>query len=106
MLEEQRRALRGAQHQEGVDCGNVNTFVEQIYREHGPHHADPQIPQRLLPFGAGAVAPYRHGGDPMPGEMGGHESGVLDADTESQAAHRGGVNVFTQLVDDESGPSV
>ena len=34
LLEEQRRALGRAQHQDGVDGGHVDAFVEQVDREH------------------------------------------------------------------------
>ncbi len=34
LLEEQRGALRGAQHEHGVDGGYVDALVEQVDREH------------------------------------------------------------------------
>ena len=88
LLEEQRGAFGWAQHEHGVDCGHVDTLVEQVDRE---HHADPslgQIPQGGLAFRTRTVSPHGDRGDPMAGEVLGHESGVLDADAEPEGSDR------------------
>ena len=63
LLEEQRRALGRAEHQHGVDGGDVDAFVEQVDGEDDPHAPGGQVPQRGLALGAWAVAPDGDGGD-------------------------------------------
>ncbi len=58
LLEEQRRALGRAQHEHGVDVGDVNAFVEQVDGEHGLHVARGEVAQRCFALGSGAVAPH------------------------------------------------
>ena len=59
LLEEQRRALGRAQHQHGVDGGDVDALVEQVDGEHDPDVAGGEVPQGGLALGSGAVAPDR-----------------------------------------------
>lgn len=106
LLEEQRGALGGAQHEDGVDSGHVDALVEQVDREHRPNRSLCQVPQGGLPLVAGAVAPDGHRRDPVGGEVAGHEAGVVDAHAEPEAAHRGRGGVLLHLLDDEASPGV
>ena len=54
LLEEQRRALGRAQHEHGVDGGDVDALVEQVDGEHDPHarrRPDPAGRPRARPAG-------------------------------------------------------
>ena len=59
LLEEQRRALGGTQHQHGVDRGHVDTFVEEVNREDDADLAGGEVLQRRLAVGRRAVTPHR-----------------------------------------------
>jgi len=65
LLEEQRGALRGAQHEHGVDGGHVDALVEQVDREHRAHLALGQVTHggvartRTRRFQADAIAHAR-----------------------------------------------
>lgn len=107
LLEEQRRALGGPQHQHRVDGGHVDTLVEQVDREHRPHPARRQVGQRLAPLELRGLAGDRHRLDAVMPEPLGHVAGVGHAHTEPQAPHRVGiVGVAHQLVDHRAGPGI
>ena len=57
LLEEQGGALGRAEHQDGVDGGDVDALVEQVDREHDPHSPGGQVAQGGLALGSRAVAP-------------------------------------------------
>lgn len=84
MLEEQGGALGGAQHDDGVDVGDVDTFVEQV---DGEHDADPSVGEVVecgFSFEAVGVAADGDGGDAVAAVVG-HE--VVEWRTE-QAGQR------------------
>ena len=106
LLQEQRGALGWPQHDHRVDRGNVDAFVEQIDREHNADASLCQIPEGGLPLRTRAVAPDGDGRDAVAIEVMGHEAGVLDAHAEAEGAHRRGLCVLGDLLDDEAGPRV
>ena len=61
LLEEQRGALGGTQHEHGVDRGHVDAFVEQVDREDDADLAGGEVLQCRLAVGRRAVAPHRDG---------------------------------------------
>ena len=64
LLQEEHRAVGGAQQQQRVDHGDVDALVEQVDREHHLHPPVGQVAQRRLALVGGAVGPHRHRGDP------------------------------------------
>ena len=59
LLEEQRGALGGAQHEHGVDGGHVDALVEQVDGEHDPDLAGGQVPQGGVALVAAGCRPRR-----------------------------------------------
>ena len=59
LLEEQRRALGGAQHQDGVDGGHVDALVEQVDGEHDADSPVGEVAQRGLALGPAGCRPTR-----------------------------------------------
>ena len=64
LLQEQHRAVGGAQQQQRVDHGDIDALVEQVDREHRLHPTIGQVAQRRLALVGGAVTPHRHCSDP------------------------------------------
>ncbi len=50
LLEEEERALGGAEHEERVDGGDVHALVEEVHAEDDPDVAPLQVPERPLPL--------------------------------------------------------
>jgi hypothetical protein len=106
LLQEEGRALGRPQHEHGVDVRDVDTFVEQVDREHGSHAPLREIAQGSFSLGPRAVAPDRDRLDSVATEVLGHESCVLDAHAEAETAHRRWLGMVGDLLDDEPGPGV
>ena len=83
LLQKQRGALGGAQHQDGVDARHVDALVEQVDREDDLDSSFPQVPDCGSAIRVRRLPPDRHGGDAELLEPRGHEAGVGDADAES-----------------------
>ena len=106
LLQEQRRALGRAEHEDRVDDRHVDALVEQVDREDDAYATGRQVSKRGLAFGLRRVTPDRNRVDAVPVEVVGHELGVLDADAEAERSHRRGVDVLVNLLHDEAGPRV
>ena len=87
LLEEDRGALGGAQHEHDVDGGDVDALVEQVDGEQHLHLAVSQIGERLASVGVGRLRRDGPCRDPGPLEPVGHEVGVVDADAEAERPH-------------------
>ena len=59
LLQEQHRAVRGAQQQQRGDHGDVDALVEQVDREDHLHPPVGQVTQRRLALDGRAVGPHR-----------------------------------------------
>ena len=106
LLEEQRRTLRRAEHEHGVDSRHVDTLVEQVDGEHHVHVAGRQLAQCLLPFRCRRLTRDRNRRNAVAGEVTRHEVRVLDTDAEPETPHRGNLDVLVDLLHHESSPSV
>lgn len=107
LLEEQGRAVGRAEHQEGVDGGDVDALVEQVDGEHDVHASVGQVAQGLAAIVVGGVGPDGGGGDAGVAEDAGHEPGVVDAHAEAEGAHaRDVVGAAGHLLQDQAGPGV
>ena len=91
LLEEEERALGGAEHEERVDGGDVHALVEEVHAEDDADVAPLQVPERPLPLVVLRLAGDRDGGDAVLVEHAGHVAGVVDAHAEAEGADLGRV---------------
>jgi hypothetical protein len=107
LLEEQRGALRRAEHQQRVDSRDVDALIEQI---DGEQHRDPtsgEIVQRLPSLVGRRGTPHGASRDASTVKLARHEPGVLDADAEPQCTHASDVgDPFPQLPDQRTNPQI
>ena len=87
LLEEEGRAVRGAQEEEGVDDGQVDALVEQVDREDDIHPACREIRQSGSALLVRAVGPDGNRADARLVEQPRHVARVLDAHAESERPH-------------------
>ena len=87
LLEEEGRAVSGAQEEEGVHHRNVDALVEEVHREDHVDLACGEVGQGRATFVVWGVGPHRDRRDAGLVEDAGHESGVVDADAKAQRAH-------------------
>ena len=107
LLEEERGALGGTQHQDGVDRGDVDAFVEEVNGEEDGQAAVPEVAQGSVAFVVGCLAPDGGCCDASLVEFVGHESGVGDADAEAECSHGRWVpDALAKLLDDLANPHV
>jgi hypothetical protein len=87
LLQEEDWTLRWTEHEHRVHRGDVDSFIEEVDREHHANAALRETPERGLPLVLRAVAPDCDRRNAMSREVACHEPGVLDADAESKAPH-------------------
>ena len=87
LLEEDRRGLRRAQHQDRVNHRDIESLIEEVDSEQAHDLAAPQLREPLLPLVGPRGAAERERGEPGTTEHLGHVMGVLDADAESKRSH-------------------
>ena len=105
LLKEQRRALRWAKQQEGVDERKIDALIVEVTREQDVDRAFSKESGRSLAIGA--VAEHRARWNSRGRESSGHELGVLDADAERERADLARVgDALRELVADQIGACV
>ncbi len=107
LLEEEERALGGAEHEERVDGGDVHALVEEVHAEDDADVASLQLPERPLPLVVIRLTGDRHGRDAVLAEHAGHVARVGHAHAEAEGAELGRVaEVLGHLLEDALGPDV
>ena len=103
LLEPQDPRLRGAEHEDGVELGEVEAFVEDVHRADDVELALRELLQRLRPRGRGVAGVDGHGAQALLPEEVGHEVGVALRDAEGQGARAA---ALLELLEGVSGPGL
>ena len=107
LLKEYRRALGGPQEQDGVDIGQVETFVEQVGCEEHVDSSRAQVIERTFTSGLRSASADGAGRDACPGEDGCHELRMGDVDAEAEGSHAAEVHhLVAQLGQHDRRPGV
>src|SRR5699024_9121569 len=87
LLKEDCRGLRGPQHEDRVNHGDVEPLVEEVDGEQADNLAASQLGEPFLAFIGSGSASKGEGGEAGAAEHLCHVMGMLDADTESESPH-------------------
>ncbi len=88
LLQEDGRALGGSEEKDGVDCRNVDSFIEHVDSEDGVDVSSGQPGQGICAVMGSGSARDRQGGDPRVVENARHVLGVSNGDAETESPHR------------------
>src|SRR5262245_37008137 len=87
LLQEERRALGRAQHEQRVDRREIDPLIEEVDSEQDGDAAMSKIQECLPAFLPGRCAPDSARRDPSARELAGHKPSMFDADAETQRTH-------------------
>ena len=94
MLQEDGRALRGAEEEDGVDVREVHALVVEVGGEDDVDLAPGELPQGLPPYVRRGCSTERQGGNACLSERSCHVLGVPHAYAEAQRTHLADVGHF------------